>query len=379
MGDFKMKRPLRMALVGGGPGSFIGAVHRIAAELDGEIRLVAGAFSSDPARSQQAGAVYGVDPARAYPTYQTMLAAEAGREDRADFVTIATPNDTHLPIACAALSAGFSVMSDKPATASFAEVLHLSEAVRKAQAKYAITFTYSGYPLVREARRLVVGGELGTVRKVVAEYSQGWLASPIERQGNKQAQWRTDPARTGLGGCIGDIGVHAFHLAEFVTGLEVSHILPDLGSVVEGRVVDDDCNVLLRFKGGSRGVICASQIAIGDLNALRLRVYGSQGSLDWSQENPNSLLLHHANGRSECLRTADASVGADAAAATRLPGGHPEGYLEAFANLYRDLARVLRGGEAPLLPGIAEGIRSMRFIERAVSASRNMAGWVALD
>jgi predicted dehydrogenase len=374
-----MKRTLRMALVGGGPGSFIGAVHRISAELDGEIRLVAGAFSSDPARSRQAGVVYGVDPSRAYPTYQAMFAAEAKREDRADFVTIATPNDSHLPIASAALTAGFSVMSDKPATASFAEALRLHEVVQQSQAKYAITFTYSGYPLVREARRLVANGDLGTVRKVVAEYSQGWLASPIERQGNKQAQWRTDPARTGLGGCIGDIGVHAFHLAEFVTGLEVSHILPDLGSVVPGRVVDDDCNVLLRFKGGARGVLCASQIAIGDLNALRLRVYGSLGSLDWLQECPNSLQLHHANGRSELLRTADVSLGPDAAAATRLPGGHPEGYLEAFANLYRDLARVLRGGEAPLLPGIAEGIRSMRFIERAVTASRNLAGWVALD
>jgi predicted dehydrogenase len=374
-----MKRPLRMAMVGGGPGSFIGAVHRIAAELDGEIRLVAGAFSSDPTRSQQAGAVYGVDPQRAYPSYRAMLDAEMQRADRADFVTIATPNNTHLPIALAALAAGFSVMSDKPATATFGEALQLQEEARQSQGKYALTFTYSGYPLVREARRLIASGALGTVRKVVAEYSQGWLASPIEREGNKQAEWRTDPARTGLGGCIGDIGVHAFHLAEFVSGLQVSRILPDLGSVVPGRMVDDDCNVLLRFKGGARGLICASQIAIGDLNTLRLRVYGSLGSLDWSQENPNSMQLHHANGRSECLRTADASLGSEAAAATRLPGGHPEGYLEAFANLYRDFARMLRGGEAPLLPGIAEGVRSMQFIERAVTASRNMAGWVALD
>ena len=373
-----MKRPLRMALVGGGPGAFIGAVHRIAAELDGEIRLVAGAFSSDPERSQQAGAAYGVDPARAYAGYQAMFEAEAKRSDKVDFVTIATPNHTHWPISRAAIAAGIAVMSDKPATATLSEVLELRDAVQRSNARYALTFTYSGYPLVREARRQVASGALGVVRKVVVEYSQGWLAAPIERLGNKQAEWRTDPVRNGIGGCIGDIGVHAFHLAEFVTGLSVTRILPDLGSVVEHRVLDDDCNVLLRFQGGARGVLCASQIAIGDLNALRLRVYGSRGSLDWAQESPNTLKLAHHDGRSEWLRTADASLGPDAAASTRLPGGHPEGYLEAFANLYRDFARLLRGGEAPLLPGIEAGVRSMQFIESAVMASRNITGWVEL-
>ncbi len=374
-----MKRRLRMAMVGGGPGAFIGAVHRIAAELDGEIRLIAGAFSSDAERSRQAGLAYGIDPARTYASYQAMFDAEAKRDDKPDFVTIATPNHTHLPIACAALAAGFSVMSDKPATATLGEALELRDALEHSSAKYGLTFTYSGYPLVREARRLVTSGALGVIRKVVAEYSQGWLAAPIESRGNRQAEWRTDPARSGLGGCIGDIGVHAFHLAEFVTGLQVARILPDLGTVVEGRTLDDDCNVLLRFEGGARGLICASQIAIGDLNALRLRVHGSNGSLDWSQESPNTLKRHYADGRSEWLRTADASLGAEAIAATRLPGGHPEGYLEAFANLYRDFATLLRGGEAPLLPGIAEGVRSMQFIDRAVTASRNMTGWVVLN
>ena len=374
-----MNRPLRMALVGGGPGAFIGAVHRIAAELDGEIRLVAGAFSSDAGRSRQAGAAYGVDPERAYSSYDALFEAEARRSDKIDFVTIATPNHTHWPIARAALAAGFAVMSDKPATASLAEVLQLREAVRRSNVHYALTFTYSGYPLVREARRLVSSGALGEIRKVVAEYSQGWLAAPIEHRGNKQAQWRTDPVRNGIGGCIGDIGVHAFHLAEFVTGLPVTQILPDLGSVVEDRVLDDDCNILMRFQGGARGVLCASQIAIGDLNALRLRVYGSQGSLDWAQETPNTLKRHYADGRSEWLRTADASLGPEAGAATRLPGGHPEGYLEAFANLYRDFASLLRGGEAPMLPGIEAGVRSMQFIESAVTASRNLTGWVALN
>lgn len=374
-----MKRRLRMALIGGGPGSFIGAVHRIAAELDGEIRLVAGAFSSDAERSRQAGVAYGIDADRAYPSYRALFEAEAKRDDKPDFVTIATPNDTHLPIACAALAAGFSVMSDKPATATLAEALQLRQAIADSRAQYGLTFTYSGYPLVREARRLVSSGSLGVIRKVVSEYSQGWLAAPIERDGNRQATWRTDPARSGPGGCIGDIGVHAFHIAEFVTGLRVAKILPDLGTVVEGRALDDDCNVLLRFQGGARGLICASQIAIGDLNALRLRVYGSQGSLEWSQETPNTLMRHYADGRSEWLRTADRSLGAEAAAATRLPGGHPEGYLEAFANLYRDFATRLRGGEAPLLPGIGEGVRSMQFIERAVTASRKMSGWVNLE
>lgn len=374
-----VKRPLRMAMVGGGPGAFIGAVHRTAAELDGEIRLVAGAFSSDAERSRQAGAAYGVDSERAYASYQAMFEAEAQRSDKVDFVTIATPNHTHWPIARAALAAGIAVMSDKPATATLAEVLELREAVQQSRSPYALTFTYSGYPLVREARRRVAAGVLGDVRKVVVEYSQGWLASPLERAGNKQAEWRTDPVRNGSGGCIGDIGVHAFHLAEFVTGLPVTRILPDLGCVVEGRVLDDDCNMLLRFQGGARGVLCASQIAIGDLNALRLRVYGSRGSLDWAQETPNTLKLHHADGRSEWLRTADASLGPEAAASTRLPGGHPEGYLEAFANLYRDFAAVLRGGAAPLLPGIEAGVRSMQFIETAVAASRHMNGWVALN
>jgi predicted dehydrogenase len=372
-------RRLRMAMVGGGPGSFIGAVHRRAAELDGEITLVAGAFSSNASRSREAGLVYGVDPARTYDSYRTMFESEARRPDKPDFVTIATPNDTHLPIARAALAAGFSVMSDKPATATLNEALLLREAVQNSTGKYALTFTYSGYPLVREARRLVSTGALGSVRKVMVEYSQGWLASPIEHSGNKQAQWRTDPARNGNGGCIGDIGVHAFHLAEFVTGLRVTRIMPDLGSIVAGRVLDDDCNILLRFEGGARGVLCASQIAIGELNALRLRVYGSQGSLDWAQQCPNTLTLYHADGRSELLRTADPRLGPEAAAATRLPGGHPEGYFEAFGNLYRDLAALLRGGEAPLLPGIVEGVRSMAFIERAVTASRNMTGWVTLD
>ena len=261
-------------------------------------------------------------------------------------------------------------MSDKPATATLGEALKLRDALQQSSAMYGLTFTYSGYPLVREARRLVMSGALGVIRKVVAEYSQGWLAAPIESRGNRQAEWRTDPARSGLGGCIGDIGVHAFHLAEFVTGMQVARILPDLGTVVHGRALDDDCNVLLRFEGGARGLICASQIAIGDLNALRLRVYGSQGSLDWSQESPNTLKRHYADGRSEWLRTADASLGAEAIAATRLPGGHPEGYLEAFANLYRDFATLFAAARHHFYP---ESRRACVRCSSSIAPSRRAA------
>ncbi len=369
-------RRLRMAMIGGGPGSFIGPVHRMAAELDGEIRLVAGAFSSDAQRSAAAGERYGIDPARAYPSVGAMVAGEIDRIDGADFVAITSPNHHHLPAARAALAAGLPVICDKPATATLAEARELAAVVAAAARPFALTYTYSGYPLAREARARVAAGAIGEVRKVVVEYPQGWLAGEAK---GKQAEWRVDPAQAGAGGCIGDIGVHAFHLAEFVTGLRVTELLADLAHVVPGRLLDDDCTVLLRFSNGARGVLMASQISIGALNALRIRVHGTLGTLDWVQESPNKLIQHHEDGRMEIIRAADASLGADAVAATRTPGGHPEGYLEAFANLYRDFASLLRGGSAPLLPGIADGLRSMAFIETAVTASREKAGWVPLS
>ncbi len=372
-------RRLRMAMIGGGPGSFIGPVHRIAAELDREIELVAGVFSSDPGRSRAAADIYRMDPARAYPDLTTMLSAERQRADAADFVAIVTPNHDHLPSARAALAAGFAVMSDKPMTATLEEAHALNAAVAAAGLPYALTYTYSGYPLVREARARVAAGTLGAVRKVVVEYPQGWLAGPAT---GKQAEWRVDPARAGAGGCIGDIGVHAFHLAEFVTGLKVTELLADLGTVVPGRLLDDDCSVLLRFEdvgfGAARGVLLASQIEVGELNGLSIRVYGEQGGLVWRQETPNELTLHHLDGRTEIVRAGTAALGPDAARRTRTPGGHPEGYLEAFANLYRDFAEVLRGGSAPLLPGAADGLRSMAFIDTAVRASASGTGWTAL-
>jgi len=371
---------LRMGMIGGGPGAFIGAVHRIAAELDGEIELVAGAFSTDPVKSSEAGKRYGIDPARAYPSYQAMFNAESKRPDRIDFVTIAAPNHVHLPAARAALAARVPVISDKPMTATLTEARELANLVAAAKLPFRLTYTYTGYSLVREARQLVASGALGALRKVVVEYSQGWLAEPIERQGtNKQSVWRSDPKQSGDGGCIGDIGVHAFNLAEFVTGRRVVKICADLNTLVPGRVLDDDCNILLRFDNGAVGALIASQIEIGGLNGLRLRVYGEKASLDWSQECPTVLNIRHLDGHAETVNAGSSTLGADGTAVTRLPMGHPEGYLEAFANLYGDFAKLLRGtGKAELVPDAHEGLRGMALIATAVSSSRAGGGWTPL-
>ena len=365
-------RRLRMGMIGGGPGAFIGPVHRIAAELDREIELVAGAFSSSAEKSRAAGESYRIDPARAYPDIATMLAEEAKRPDPIDFVAITTPNHMHLPAAKAALEAGFAVICDKPATTTLAQAKELAEIVEKSGKPFALTYTYSGYPLVREARARITAGALGTIRKVVVEYPQGWLAKPDT---SKQAEWRADPARSGVGGCVADIGVHAFHLAEFITGLQVSEILADLGTVVAGRAVDDDCQILLRFNNGARGALLASQISVGERNGLTIRIYGDKAGLRWRQEEPNTLWLFHEDGHSEVVQAGDPSLGPDAQRATRTPGGHPEGYLEAFANLYADFARLIRGEEGSLVPSIADGLRGMALIEQSVALSKAGAGW----
>ncbi|MFM6853470.1 MAG: Gfo/Idh/MocA family oxidoreductase [Sphingopyxis sp.] len=371
-----MQHRLNMGMIGGGPGSFIGPIHRIAAELDREITLVAGVFSSDPHRSRQAADLYRIDPERAYPDLPTMFAAERARADGVDFVSIVTPNFNHLESARAALAAGLPVMTDKPMTATMAQAVELAGHVRAAALPFAVSYTYSGYPLVREARARIAAGAIGTIRKIVVEYPQGWLSGAAE---GKQAEWRLDPARGGMGGCIADIGVHAFHLAEFVSGLSVTQLLADLGTVVPGRLLDDDCTLLLRFSNGARGVLLASQIEMGEQNGLRLRVYGDDGALIWRQEEPNRLIQHHGDGRTSLIRAGEEGLSAAAQAATRTPGGHPEGYLEAFANLYRDFAAVLRGGHAPCLPMLDDGLRGMALIETAVTASRANAGWVAFD
>lgn len=375
-------RKLRMGMVGGGAGAFIGPVHRMAAELDGRIEMVAGAFSQSPERSRAAGVSFGIDPARAYANYKEMLEKERKREDAIDFVVIATPNHLHLPVAVAALEAGFAVVSDKPATATYAEVLELAAAVEKAGLPYALTHTYAGYSLVREARAICRSRQLGAIRKVAVEYLQGWLSKPLETTGQKQAAWRSDPALNGPGGCIGDIGTHAFHLVEYVTGLEVTSLNAALRTVVEGRRLDDDCNALLRMTHGASGTLMASQVAAGEGNGLRLRVYGEIGSIDWRQEDPNRLRVKWLDGPEEIRHAASGYLSVDARVVTRLPGGHPEGYIEAFAVLYREFAdamwewRLGERNELPAtLPGISAGVRGMRFIERAMESSRR-ENWV---
>ncbi|CAM8672359.1 MAG: Gfo/Idh/MocA family oxidoreductase [Sphingobium sp.] len=363
-------------MVGGGIGSFIGPVHRRAAELDGNIRLVAGAFSRDPAASRQAGEAYGIDVDRAYPDYETMLREEAKRTDGIDLVTIVTPNDTHFAIACAALGAGVHVMSDKPATATLAQALELSKVVKRSGRHYALSYSYTGYAMLREARSMVAAGALGTLRKIVVEYYQGWLADPVETRNNRQAAWRTDPARAGIGGCIGDIGVHAFNLAEFVSGERVAQINPELQRIVPGRILDDDATILARFANGATGIIACSQIATGERNNLRIRLWGDKGGLDWSHERPDLLTINWGSGKSEQRHAGWAGLTADAHAATRLPGGHPEGFIEALANIYSDLRMaILHEAPATPLQGIEEGVRSMSFLEQAVTGAADNDGW----
>jgi len=365
---------LRMGMVGGGPGSFIGPVHRRAAELDGRLRLVAGAFSRDPALSAEAGRLYGIAPDRAYPDYRTMFAEEAKREDGPDLITIVTPNDTHFAIACDAIDAGYHVVCDKPATATMEEALALERKLEGQDRLYALTFTYTGYPMLREARALIADGAIGPVRKVVVEYFQGWLAQAAENNGNKQAEWRADPKRSGIGGCIGDIGVHAFNLAEFVTGLRIAAINADLVRVVGGRQLDDDCTILMRMDNGAPGLIAASQIATGERNGLRLRIWGDKGGLDWCHEQPGRLVHLRDDGRTEIRHAGGPDLTSQAIAASRLPPGHPEGFIEALANIYADVHRAIRTGRQrpDLLQGIAEGVRSMAFVDTAVRQSASL-------
>jgi predicted dehydrogenase len=363
-------------MVGGGQGAFIGAVHRMAARLDDQFELVCGAFSSDAERSRQSGVDLGVSHERAYGDYKTLFAREAALpvDQRMECVVIVTPNRTHLAIASAALENGFHVLCDKPATATLAECRDLATRVRASGLQYGVTHPYTAYPMVREARERVEAGALGMVRKVLVEYTQGWLAAPIEQAGNKQAQWRLDPAQAGISCCMGDIGVHAFNLAEFVSGLEVRELCADLNSVVPGRKLDDDGTVLLRFNNGASGVLIASQVCVGDENNVRLRIHGEKASLDWQQADCNSLWFRPMDAPAQLLRTGAAGTGKAATAATRIPSGHPEGFLEAFGNVYREFAEQLRGSEIAI-PGIQAALRGMAFIEGAVSSSQAGTQW----
>tara|TARA_R110002049_G_scaffold24302_11_gene86329 strand:- start:2691 stop:3833 length:1143 start_codon:yes stop_codon:yes gene_type:complete len=378
-----------MGMVGGGEGAFIGAVHRMAAALDGEIELVCGAFSSDAERSRRSGAALCLPPERVYDTFHTMMSAEAAlpADQRMQFVAIVTPNHQHFPVAEAALRRGFHVLSDKPATLNLDEAIRLRAITVETGLLYGLTHTYTGYPLVKEARARVSAGELGTVRKVVVEYPQGWLATREEDTDNKQAAWRLDPAQAGISSCMGDIGVHAANLAEYVSGESISEICSDLTAFVPGRTLDDDGAVLLRFENGARGILHASQICVGEENALKISVYGDRGGLEWRQQEPNTLWLKWADRPTEMLRTGGPYLGELAAANTRTPMGHPEGYLEAFANLYLAFAGQIRARDegreaderAADCPGIDAAIRGMTFIELAVAASASDVKWHAFD
>ena len=377
---------LRMGLVGGGEGAFIGAVHRIAAELDGRIELVCGAFSSDPSRSKRFGQeLYDLPPNRSYGTFNEMVTEELRlpTEERMHFVVIAAPNHLHFPVAETSLQAGFHVVSDKPVTFDLGEARTLRALAAEKDLLFGLTHNYTGYPMVKEARELIKTGALGSIRRVIIEYIQGWLAERLETQGNKQAIWRTDPRFSGSAGCMGDIGTHGENLLEYVTGLEIDSLCADLTTFVPGRLLEDDGNVLLRFSNGARGVLLASQIAVGEENGLKLRVYGERASLEWVQTDPNSLVVRWPDRPFEVRRTGGPGVSEAATAATRLPAGHPEGFLEAFAVLYRNFAAALEArlaGRDPTseeldFPTIDDGVRGMAFIDAVVDSSKRGGVW----
>ncbi len=386
-----MSRKIRYGMVGGGRGAFIGAVHRIAAAMDQQIELVCGAFSSDPERSKASGADLFLPPDRCYGTFQEMIKAEAERPagERMDFISIVTPNHMHFPPARMALEHGFHVLSDKPATLNLAQAKKLAAIIAKTGQLYGLTHNYTGYPLVKEARDLIRAGKLGKLRKVVVEYPQGWLATRIEASGQKQAAWRTDPKRSGAGGCVGDIGTHAENLAEYITGLQIEELAADITSFVKGRKLDDDANVLLRFKGGAKGVLHCSQISVGEENNLNIRVYGELGGLEWHQKEPNTMHMKWLDRAQEAFRTGLGYLGANAKAGTRTPPAHPEGYLEAFANVYKNFANAIRAREAGKklskddpandFPSIHDGVRGMAFIKAVVASSAKNAKWTKLE
>jgi predicted dehydrogenase len=374
-------RRIRLGMVGGGEGAFIGAVHRIAARLDDHYELLAGALSSTPEKALRSAQALGL--ARAYPDYRTMAREEAARPDGIEAVSIVTPNDQHAPAAEAFLEAGIHVICDKPVTTTLAEARNLRALARARGRVLAVTYNYSGYPMVRHARRLVREGALGTLRVVQVEYPQDWLTEPLESSGQKQAAWRTDPARAGAGGCIGDIGTHAYQLAAFVSGLRTQSLCAELSTFVPGRALDDNVQVMLRFQGGARGLLWASQVAPGNENGLRLRLFGDKGGLEWRQEHPNQLHWSPFGQPTQIVSRGTGAANADAARVTRLPSGHPEGYLEGFATVYAEIAQALRAardGSAVaadvLFPTIEDGVHGMAFIEAAVRSSSQGGQWV---
>ncbi|OJY36503.1 MAG: oxidoreductase [Rhizobiales bacterium 65-9] len=380
-------RRLRLGMVGGGQGAFIGAVHRIAARLDDRYELVAGALSSDAERARVSAADLHIAPDRAYSSFTEMAEREAQRPDGVDVVAIVTPNHMHAAPAIAFAERGVHVICDKPLAHNLDEALALADAVNRSGVIFGLTHNYTGYPMIRQAREMIASGDIGKARVVQVEYAQDWLSTPLEASGQKQAAWRTDPEKAGAAGAVGDIGTHAFNLAEFVSGALCESLAADLSRMVPGRALDDNAHMLLRFEGGARGALWASQIAPGAENALRLRVYGETGGLEWSQEEPNSLLFAALGKPPQRITRAGPGALPVAAHATRVPSGHPEGYLEGFAQIYRDLAeqiaaRIDRRPPDPaslLTPGLAEGVRGMRFIAAAVSSSACDAAWTRIE
>ncbi len=376
---------LRLGMIGGGEGAFIGAVHRIAARIDDEYELVCGAFSSDAEKSKRSGIALGIDADRAYSSYQELIEKEKQlpEDQRVQVISIVTPNHVHFDPTKMALENGFHVILDKPMTFSLAEAKELEKVVKNTDKLFCLTHTYTGYPMVKQARELIQSGKVGAIRKVYVEYPQGWLSKFEEGGDNKQAEWRTNPAKSGISGCMGDIGTHAFNLCEYVTGLQTTKLCADINIVVEGRKLDDDGAVLLKFNNGATGVLTASQIAAGEENNVKIRVYGENAGLEWQQSDANTLKVTWLGKPAEIWRTGGGYVGSFATHNTRTPGGHPEGYLEAFANLYRNFALSIKAGikgekatpEMLDFPGIEDGVRGMAFVENVVASDKSNEKW----
>jgi len=380
-----MHRKIRMGMVGGSREGFIGAVHRMAAALDGTIELVCGSFSSNPTKSKETGAFLHLDESRVYTSFEEMILKEKQLPEdvRMDFISIVTPNALHFAPAKLALENGFHVLCEKPMTFSVEESIELQTVVQKTKKLFGLTHNYTGYPMVKEAREIIRSGKLGKIRKVIAEYPQGWLSARIEGEGQKQAGWRTDPKQAGISCCVGDIGTHAENLTEYITGLKIIELSADITTFVEGRLLEDDANILVRFDNGAKGIIIATQIAAGEENELKIRVYGEKGGIEWLQSNPNTLVLKSTEEPTKLLRTGNAYLSEHAKVHTRLPSGHPEGYIEAFANIYRNFAMAVAAYPEQLIvkdalydfPDVSDGVRGMRFIEAVIESGKKNGEW----
>ncbi|UGA55485.1 Gfo/Idh/MocA family protein [Vibrio sp. VB16] len=382
-------KKIRLGMVGGGIGAFIGAVHRIASRIDGRYELVAGALSADPAKATESGIELGLSPERIYSDFHEMAKREAARDDGIDVVAIVTPNHMHFPVAKAFLDAGIHVICDKPLTSDLADAYKLQEIASKSGQLFVLTHNYTGYPLVRQAKQMIADGQLGKLRVIQVEYPQDWMSTDTEHSGNKQAEWRTDPKRSGPAGCLGDIGTHAYNLVRFVSGLKLEQVSAELTTFVDGRQLDDNVSAMLRFEQNVKGMLWSSQVAPGNENGLRFRVYGEKGGLEWSQENPNQLVFSLLGQAVQILTRAGNGYLETAPYLTRTPGGHPEGYLEGFANLYYEAADCIvkvKAGESAeqvlsksLLPQLKDGVDGMRFINAVIASSEQNSNWISIE